>query len=144
MLVLLKQNVLRLKKMIVTRQIIRRKRRESCIGDLNKRIILHNRSIQVPEFNSVDFKEKFKPIKEIWANVNTSTGQVLFNNVGVDVAISHTIIIRFDSSVTPETWVEFKNNNLKIMDLENLEERDEFLRLRCVNRGNKDLESVKA
>ena len=130
--------------MIVTKQILQRKNRVSCIGDLRERIKLHNREMQVPEFGNVDFSEKFSGTKTVWANVNTVSGKVFFSSSNVDVSLTHEIIIRYDQSVTSETWVEFNSNNLKIVSVEDLEERHEFLRLRCTERGDKTLGAAQA
>lgn len=123
----------------MAKEVIKRKHRVSCIGDLSERVKLHNRALQVPEFEGYDVSEKFSGTKTVWANVRTVSGQTFFTGASIDVGLSHEIIIRYDESVTSETWIEFNNNNLKIVSVENLEERNEFLRLRCSERGDKDL-----
>ena len=111
---------------------------------MSERIKLHNRSIQVPEFGTYDFTETFTGTKTVWANVQTAAGQTFFTGASVDVGLSHIIIIRYDEAVTSETWIEFNGNNLKIISVENLDENNEFLRLRCSERGDKDLGASKA
>jgi SPP1 family predicted phage head-tail adaptor len=125
--------------MIVPKEIIKRKNRVSCIGDMSKRVHLHNRALQVPEFEDYDVSEEFSGTKTVWANVRTVSGETFFTGVGIDIGLSHEIIIRYDVSVSSETWIEFEGNNLKIVSVENLDERDEYLRLRCSNRGDKNL-----
>jgi len=128
----------------VSKEVIQRKNRVSCIGDMSERIKLHNRSIQVPEFGTYDFTETFTGTKTVWANVQTAAGQTFFTGANIDVGLSHIIIIRYDEAVTSETWIEFNGNNLKIISVENLDENNEFLRLRCSERGDKDLGASKA
>lgn len=123
----------------MAREVIKRKNRVSCIGDMRERVKLHNRAIQVPEFESYDVTEDFTEITTVWANVRTVSGQTFFTGASVDVGLSHEIIIRYNANVNSETWIEYKDNNLKIVSVENLDERSEFLRLRCTERGNKDL-----
>ena len=120
---------------------IKRPRRDSSIGDLNTRIILHDRDIRTPLFEQTDFTEKFSKSVEVWANARTASGQTLFTDVNVDVALTHIIIIRFDSTVTSQTWIELDGKNIKIVNVEDLDERHEFLRLKCTLRGDKDLGS---
>ena len=130
--------------MIVAKQVIQRKNRVSCIGDMRERVKLHNRVMQVPEFGSSDFSEKFSGTKTVWANVRTVSGEAFFSGANVDVSLTHEIIIRFDDTVTSETWIEHDGNNLKIVSVEDLDERHEFLRLKCTERGDKDLGAAQA
>ncbi len=130
--------------MIVAKEIIQRKNRVSRIGDMRERIKLHNRAIQVPDFGATDFTEKFSGVKEVWANVRTVTGKTLFTDANVDVALTHEIIIRYDKDITSENWVEYRDRNLKIVAVEDLDERHEFLRLKCTDRGDKDLGAAQA
>jgi SPP1 family predicted phage head-tail adaptor len=128
----------------VTKEILKRKTRVSCIGDLSERVKLHDRNMQVPEFGSADFSEKFSGTKTVWANINTAAGKVFFTGASIDVGLTHEIIIRYDEAVTSETWIEFDDRNLKIVSVENLDERSEFMKLRCTDRGDKDLGASQA
>jgi SPP1 family predicted phage head-tail adaptor len=128
----------------VAKEVIKRKNRISCIGDMRERVKLHDRALRVPEFGSSDFTENFSGTKTVWANVKTVSGQTFFTGANIDVSLTHSIIIRYDESVTSETWVELNNNNLKIISVEDLDERHEFLRLRCTERGDKDLGAAQA
>jgi SPP1 family predicted phage head-tail adaptor len=127
----------------VPRQTFKRPNRQFCLGDLDKRIIIKNRSIQVPEFKDADFTEKFDGDKEVWANIKTTSGQTIFV-VNTDVAMTHMIGIRYDPSVTSESWVEFEGNNLKILTVEDIDEEHEFMMLRCTKRGDSDLGAAQA
>ena len=104
---------------------------------------LHIREIVAPVFEGTDFSEKFSGTKEVWANIKTVSGQTIFI-VNVDVSITHEIIIRYDADIDSETWIEHNKNNFKILDVEDLDERHEFLRLKCANRGDKDLGATQA
>lgn len=128
----------------MAKEIIKRKKRVSCIGDLSERVKLHDRNIQVPEFGSVDFSENFSGTKTVWANINTAAGKVFFTGANIDVGLTHEIIIRYDDTVTSETWIEFNGRNLKIVSVENLDEYGDFLKLRCTDRGEKDLGASQA
>lgn len=124
---------------------IKRKKRQVCIGDLDTRIILQDRSIKPPVFGDPDFDEDFANTDTVWAAVNTVSGKTFFDGVNSDINISHVIFIRFDSAVTAETWVELEDGQrLDILDTENLEQRGEFLKLTCTIRGNKTLGATKA
>jgi len=129
--------------MNVIKKVLERPNRVACIGDMRERVKLHIREIVAPVFEGVDFTEKFSGIKEVWANVKTVSGQTIFI-INIDVSITHEIIIRYDADVDSETWIEHNKNNFKILDVEDLDERHEFLRLKCAKRGDKDLGAAQA
>lgn len=118
-------------------QTLKLKRRQLCIGDMDKRIILSDREITEPGFAETDFGEKFADPKEVWAKVQTLTGRVLWNGVDTDIALTHEVSIHFDPDVTTETWIQLlpSETRLKIEAVENLEERNEVLVLACRARG---------
>ena len=126
------------------KQILTRPKRESSIGDMRDRIKLHIRAIQSPEFGTQNFTEKLSGTKEVWASVKTVVGRTLFTGANIDVALTHEIIIRYDEDVTSETWIEFQSNNLKIVKVEDLDNRHEFMRLKCTERGDKDIGAAQA
>lgn len=114
---------------------IKRKHRKICIGDLDNLIKLQSRDIVAPVFDDVDFDEDFQDNSEVWAKIETHTGKTIFNGINTDFNITHDITIRFDSSVTTETWIEFDSRKFDIMMTEDLEERKEWLLLSCTVRG---------
>lgn len=118
-------------------------RREANLGSMKNRIILHVRTLTPPTFEGVDFTEEFKG-KPIWAQVNTVAGKIFFAGVGSDFSLTHEIIIRYDSTVTSETWVELKDRNLKIVSVENLNEEENFMLLKCIDKGDKSLGAAQA
>ena len=114
---------------------IRRKKRQVCVGDLDTEITLQNRAITPPVFGSVDFTETFTDDGTIFAMVNTIDGKTFFDGVNTETVITHEIYIRFDSTVTSETWVELNIRRIDILRVENLDERSEYMKLTCVDRG---------
>ncbi len=122
---------------------IRRKKRKICIGDLDTEIILQNRVLTEPLFDSVDFDETFNPVATVLAMVNTVSGKTFFDGVNTDVNITHEIGIRFDATVTTETWIELNGNRIDILDVNNLEERGEWMLLTCVDRGSTSKNATK-
>ena len=114
---------------------IQRKKRQYCVGDLDEEIILQNRAITPPVFGAVDFTETFTATATVWAAIDTVAGKVFFDDVGTETPITHEIGIRFDATVTAETWIEFDSRRLDILNVEDLDERHEFMRLKCTDRG---------
>lgn len=118
-------------------QTIHRKKRRPCVGDLNTLVNFKSRDIQAPEFNAVDFAEDFEHKIQAWAMINTVSGKTYFDGVNTDVNITHEIIIRYDASLTAEDWVEFDDRRIDVVDTEDLDERHEWLLLRCTDKGLK-------
>lgn len=125
---------------------IRGKRKKLCSGDLNQLIQLQNRAIAAPQQGGVDFTEVFqdKPINtdeaspynegDVWAFIETTGGKTIFDGVN-DRVVSHDIYLRFVDGVTAETWVVYNGNRYDVVTVENLDEANEYLRLRCNLRG---------
>lgn len=114
---------------------IRKKKRQVCIGDLRDRVILEDRALTAP-FVGVDATEVFSNAVSIWASIETVAGVEFFNEVNQAVDVTHFVYVRFDSSITVESWLRLQNGQrLDILQVENLDERSTFLKLRCTNRG---------
>ena len=115
---------------------IRRKKRDVCIGDMRDKVTIQTRAITVPGANSVDFGESFSADQDVWALVETKTGTQIFDGTNIVGVATHNIYIRFIAGVTFQKWLRFKNITYDILDVQNLEERDEFYLLRCSLRGD--------
>lgn len=123
---------------------IRRKKRQVCVGDLNTEIILQDRAITEPLFGDPDFDENFTDTATVWAAVNTVDGKTFFDGVSTDTNITHEIFIRYDATVTAETWIELGGQRIDILRVQNLEERNQFMKLICSDRGATSAEASKA
>jgi len=115
----------------------KRKSRQICIGDMRDQITLENRAIRPEE---IDFAEDFTTVITVFALIETARGLETFDGANVVNLITHKMWIRFIPGITEETWVLFDDRRFDIMDVESLEERKEFLLLRCKERGQKDIE----
>ena len=120
----------------MSRQIVKHRRRKICVGDLIHPIKLLPRDIAEPGFGETDFSEDFSGCKDTFAKVITTAGATVFNGVNTDVTVTHEVYIRFDSDVTTETWVELEDGTrLKIVFVDDLDERHEWMKLICTERG---------
>ena len=112
-----------------------RKLRKQSIGDMREVISLEERSLTAPDFASAVASETYDKILDVWAKVETRSGIEMFNGVNTreeGVAIyTHQFTIRYRDDVTSQTRIRYKDNLYKIIDSENLEERSEYLLLRC-------------
>lgn len=115
------------------------KKRRLCTGDLRDRIEIQSRALKPTTFSSSDYQEEFITISTVWASIQTTRGFQSFNDVGtVENNVTHKIYIRFSTelTITTENWLIFKNERYDIIDIENLEERNEFLLLYCEKKGS--------
>lgn len=126
----------------MSKELVRIPRKQVCIGDLKHRIVLHTRTLKEPGFGEVNPTENFGG-DEVWARVKTAAGKVLFNGV-TDEVLTHEIFIRYNPKVTSQTWIEFRDRNFRIVNVEDYNEENEFMRLRCIERGDKSVEATKA
>lgn len=120
---------------------IRRINRKVCIGDMTEQIELNTRSITPPTFGGVDFDEDFVIASTVFAMLKTKIGASVFDQSNTERTVTHFFYIRFDSTVTAETWITFKGNLYDIIDVENLDGRSEFMLLRSVIRGPNTVET---
>ncbi len=115
---------------------IPRKHRHICIGDMREKIDITVRSLQAPVDDGVDFSESLTSVESVFAMVETTSGVEIFDGTNLKGVATHFFYIRFRVGIDINRWVTFKAQHYKIIDVQNLEERDEFLLLRCGLRGN--------
>lgn len=114
---------------------IKRRNRKVCIGDLDTEIVLQSRNITPPISDGVDFSETFAGKATVWSMINTVSGETVFDSSNTERDVTHNIYIRFLSGVTAEDWVLLNGERIDILGVQNLENRSEFMLLKCSNRG---------
>ena len=123
----------------MSRRNIKRPTKRFCIGDLSTVVFLLERGITEPGFGGADFGEDFPEARDAWALVQTVSGRTRFNGVDTDLVISHEITIRYDSTVTAETWIQLPDGDrLDIVEVEDVNEDHLFLVLQCMGRGTQE------
>ena len=106
------------------------------IGDLSERVLLQDRSIVPPIYNSVDFTEAFANTA-IWAGLKPITGRYVLDNTGREVQVTDEVIIRYRPGVTAEYFIQkFDGNRLRVMNVVNVSESYEYMKLECAFRGS--------
>ena len=121
---------------------IKKKKRTICIGDMRDRITLEDRDLTAV-LTGVDAIETFSNTRPAWSLIETVTGVEFFNEVNVAVDVTHIVYIRFDETVTEQTWILLENNErLNILKVEDLDQRSQFQKLLCTNRGNAGKEAT--
>lgn len=115
-------------------------KRGICIGALDRLITLKSRDIQAPGGDSVDYSEDFVSLVDVWAKVGTlAKGPVFVDGTNIARQATHVFGIRYFDNINSETWVELAGVNYDVLNIENLEERDEWLFLYAMKRGDKTI-----
>lgn len=114
---------------------IKRKDKDFCVGDMDKLITIYSRNILPPDGESVDYQEAFSSPVTIWAMVETINGQTIFDDSNIERVVSHRFTTRFIPELTFEKWLDFGNNRYDILGVENQNERNQFMILKCNLRG---------
>lgn len=125
-------------------KVIRRKRRRICIGDMDTKVSLQTRSLQPPEAGSFDFDETFTTVDDVWALVETVRGETVFDGSNTEQDITHHFYVRYIPNITFENWVQVDGIRYDIIDVENLDNRNEFYLIRCNLRGSNTVEVNKS
>ena len=118
-------------------RIIKIKRRKYCAGDLDRLITINSRTFDDQhQNNDIDVKQVFTPQRTVWAGLETTKGRNTFFVSNLDVTVSHIFIIRWFSGLTAEAWIQYAGENYDILEVENLEERNEWALCYCNVRGD--------
>lgn len=110
-----------------------------CTGDLNRKITINVRNITSPSGVGVDFNENFTVLKTVWAMVKTLSGQAVFDGTNTTKAVTHNFYIRYIPGVTFENWVLYNNQYYDILDVQNLNEQNQYILLQANLRGTSAL-----
>jgi len=118
---------------------IKFKHRAICAGDLDRRIELQTRGFKNCN-TSVDFGQEFTKTKSTYAALVTARGKDIFAGANMETLVSHIFYIRYFDGLTSESWINYRSTRYDILEVENLDERNEFYALFCNVRGDDSLE----
>jgi head-tail adaptor len=127
------------------RKVKRRRLKQYATGDMNKRILIHTRSIGSPDFNSANFAELYDSGLPCWSSVNTldPNSKVFFDGVDIDSKEkpTHLFVIRYRNWITAENVIRWRKELYKIVGIQDPDERHEWLELYSKILGDEDLEA---
>ena len=109
--------------------------KEYCISDLDKRITIYSRSILAPSTGSSDYEENFDVKTKVFAAVITKTGKTIFDDSNIERNVTHEIIIRYIDGITVEAWIDINDKRFDLIRVENINEKNRWLKLSCSKRG---------
>jgi SPP1 family predicted phage head-tail adaptor len=119
---------------------IQNKKRGICIGNFTE-VIKIMFPVLTASNSGVDFTKPETKILETFAMVQTSRGTELFDGSNLSNAYTHIFYIRFNpyAEITTTCLIEYRAEDYKILDIENLDERNEILAFKCAKRGDSTL-----
>ena len=111
-----------------------------CAGDFNRKItIQHAASISNNNPNQ-NAGSSFANVKTYWCLVKTNPNANFQNGTNVNQGINIDFYIRYDPEldISQQLWVEYNSDKYKISEVENIDLMNEIIRLRGIQRGNKN------
>lgn len=114
---------------------IRVKKRRYCLADLDKLITIQARAIQPPQQDSPDYTEAVQDQITVYASIKTVSGESIFDGTNTEVDVTHHFVIQYLGGLTFENWVEYADIKYRILEVENIDERNEFYIIRATKRG---------
>jgi SPP1 family predicted phage head-tail adaptor len=114
------------------KQVIRR----PDIGDMRHKIEIRTQAIAPINTDNPDFGENFTLFKTVWAKIDTVSGEEIFAGTSLIKIVTHVFTIRYIATLTKEFWIFYQGNSYKIVDVEPLDERKVFMKIRCIIRGD--------
>jgi SPP1 family predicted phage head-tail adaptor len=111
-----------------------------CAADFNRKITLQHAASIANNNPNQNAGSAFLEIKTCWAMAKTVPNAEFKNETNINQGITIDFYIRYDSKVDlgKSIWVEFNSNKYKVTEIENIDLKNEILRLRAVERGNKN------
>ena len=112
-----------------------------CIADLSSKIKIQTTSEAYSNNPDTVPTAQFVDIVEMWALINTGEsfnyidGVQTGNTVNTDFTIMYTADIDFKQRL----WVEYDNNKYKVISVNNINQADNFIRLRTIETGDKNI-----
>lgn len=106
------------------------------LGDLKHRITIYARNIKAPIDASQNYGLSFQQMITVWASIKTLKGDTIFDNVNLDKAISHIMVVRYLPFLTQEHWITYNQKYYDIVRLQDINEQLRFQVLYCNLRGD--------
>lgn len=123
---------------------ITRPRRKYNIGQMSERVVIQERGLNATVPGDFVADLEFGKGIETWASLKTYAPVEFFDGVNTIRKATHKFGIRYRPGITSEMFLTHKKIIYDIADVENFEQRNEFLILSCNVRGTKNLETNEA
>jgi len=120
---------------------IKKNTNKVCTGDLDKRIQIQTSSIAGTSSRGVSTTTTFTTIATVWAMSKTTPTTEFIDGVNVVNGLNTDWFIRYTSTIDFEQqlWILWNNNLFKVVNVDNIDKDDLFMRIRTRETGDKDI-----
>jgi SPP1 family predicted phage head-tail adaptor len=99
------------------------------IGTLTDRVQLKRR--ETLDDGGGGHERIYMPVNSVWARVRSLSGRQGTNADGRTVAVSHSVVLRFRSDVSPGDRIVYRGRNLDVVSTADLNGRRAYLSCAC-------------
>lgn len=112
-----------------------------CISDLNKKIIIQTSSIAPDNSPDSVSTTSFANVATVWAMIKTSANISFINGVNVENGLNTDFFIRYTNAIhfEQQLWIEYDGSRYKVINSENIDKDNKFVRLRSSEKGDKTI-----
>ena len=103
------------------------------VGSLTDRVQLRQKQMTAEDEGG--HATLFVPITSLWARVRALSTRQLSEADGRGVSISHSVVVRFRTDVSPGDRFVYRGRQLEVVGTEDLNGRRAWLGCRCVEMG---------
>lgn len=112
------------------------KKKKLCIGDLRKKITVYDRSIKPAETSSeFENSQTFSNAVIYWCAIETKTGVEIFDGSNLLGSATHIFYIKYVESINTENTIKWNNKYYTVLQVDNVNEENEYLAIFCSERG---------
>lgn len=107
-----------------------------CINELRFNIEIYNRTIKSANCQAdIETSLKYTTKAKIKVRDLNSSGILAKNNININEISTHTFIIRYKNNISSDDIIKYDNKYFKIIGYLDPDERKNYLKINCVERG---------
>lgn len=112
-----------------------------CISNLNERIVIQTKTIASNNNPNSEATTVFTDVASAWALIKTNSNYEWIDGVQVRNGFNTDFYIRYNSVIdyTQQLWIEHNSNKYRVVNIDNIDKQDEFIKLRTTQTGNESI-----
>tara|TARA_R110000796_G_C14273279_1_gene401583 strand:- start:134 stop:529 length:396 start_codon:yes stop_codon:yes gene_type:complete len=112
-----------------------------CIGDLDQKIKIQTTTTTGNNSPGTYSTIEFQDIVAMWALIKTTKVNRFIDNVNTADGITTDFYIRYtaDIDLTIQLWIEWRDIKFKVISSNNMDKQYDFIHLRAVEHGDKNV-----
>lgn len=105
------------------------------IGRTNKRITFWR--YEETKNALMQIEQVLTEVKTVWASVEPTRGREYQEAQRIRPELTYKVTTRYHKGITPDMFIQFKNQYFQIISIINVRERNEMLEIVCIKKGFK-------